>query len=74
MPKSFVGKDVVHSTDELVYVLRGQVSIQVGNSVSYADEGGMYFVPAGTPTTMVALVDSRLLCIFSPTEMPSIAF
>lgn len=62
------GKNVTHDTDELVYVLEGIVGIASGDQTEILGTGGMYYAPAGTPTTMRALEDSRLLCVFFPAK------
>ena len=62
------GENVVHKTDELVYVLEGRIRIVSGDQIEILNTGAMYYTPAGTPTTMRALEDSRLLCVFFPVK------
>jgi mannose-6-phosphate isomerase-like protein (cupin superfamily) len=66
IPKSgFVaGQDVVHDTDEFVYVLQGRIRITAEGFSWELGVDGSYYAPAGTATTFEALEDSRLLCIF----------
>lgn len=58
------GKDVIHNTDEFVYVLEGSIFLDCEHWAGMLPEGSMYYVPAGMPTSITALVDSRLLCVF----------
>ncbi len=58
---------VVNLTDETVYVVSGQVSVQDlrdGNFI-VANAGALYCIPAGVPFKITALADSVLICMFS---------
>ena len=62
------GEGMRHETDGVVYVLDGRIKFISRDQVEILDTGAMYYTPAGVPTTMTAIEDSRLLCVFFPAE------
>lgn len=58
------GRNIVHETDEIVYILKGEIELTAGGNRHVLKRRGSYYTPAGTPTTVRARRESRLLCIF----------
>ena len=50
--------------DEIIIILEGEGEVVVGDERRVIQEGGLYFVPKGTPHT--ARMNCRVLSVYSP--------
>jgi quercetin dioxygenase-like cupin family protein len=55
-----------HPHEQTVVVLEGELELRVGGDTVRLTPGSVYVIPGDTPHAGTALVDSRVLDIFSP--------
>ncbi len=55
-----------HPHEQTVVVLEGELELRVGGETVRLTPGSVYVIPGDTPHAGTALVDSRVLDIFSP--------
>jgi quercetin dioxygenase-like cupin family protein len=55
-----------HPHEQIGYLSSGRIRFQIGDEERLLEQGDSWLIPSGIPHTVVALVDSVAIDIFSP--------
>ncbi|HKV92691.1 MAG TPA: cupin domain-containing protein [Candidatus Angelobacter sp.] len=66
MEKGWVGARHQHPHEQIVYVVRGKLSVTIGNETFSASPGDSFVVPGGVDHQASALEDSLVIDVFTP--------